>query len=599
MNSYRPRLSKTANFRLSSNIDLWTDEIYRHLSQTHPYLVNYLQGDIDWGEDPVNEESGSATGTVTALIGERPMRIPIVVRDFSLKPIDVYYTQEGKLDTLSEDVVVKNISPKTVDVGMKTDPYAQGASSIVDKVSNYQEFASDMNRIMDLVAEDWPKLAASCDRLRTLAVESDRGADSVSMAYQGGSYKLSAYRRGHLVDQFFLEPSTAFESPGSQLAEAARAAKLDGEVVMVTRSTDKVASRSNDQMVVDLDTLSALSVRLVSGESATGSLRKVASFSGAERKVFLSGDGYLDNLSRFGNLLEEAEGEVRETAATAIEKVARDSRGFLSVNDTLFGPLHVTSVFTNHHGERVISAETDEGRADLVMSKQATICVPVGNGRYLVPADSQFMAMPRLDPSHARPEDLLREKTAAEDLSSFRMQFSSGGYSLGVDEMKHDSLSRGETIACLTSLGLTAGSAQDCVKTARASEGTSLTFYGIEYPLALHKGDNLTGVQRQKVARVLDQVVDLRPAINKFASEVDNADMQDDLNSVNLMNQFNAGRFSDAVDELEAAKGSVAGVLHGIRVGDVDSVSEDTAKDAMMALDQIIKGLYDLSASQE
>jgi hypothetical protein len=85
--------------------------------------------------------------------------------------------------------------------------------------------------------------------------------------------------------------------------------------------------------------------------------------------------------------------------------------------------------------------------------------------------------------------------------------------------------------------------------------------------------------------------LDGRDAIGKLAAMMLQGDMQQSMVAMNAMNQYNAQRFGEAADEIEEAKRAVAGLLFRARTGEADAVSEEVAKDALVALDKLVDGL--------
>jgi hypothetical protein len=127
-----------------------------------------------------------------------------------------------------------------------------------------------------------------------------------------------------------------------------------------------------------------------------------------------------------------------------------------------------------------------------------------------------------------------------------------------------------------------------------------VTCYGLEAPVALHKGEGAssksgrTAVSRETEKRAeaaFETFLDGRDAINKLAAAMPQGDMQQSMIAMNAMNQYNAQRFGEAADEIEEAKRAVAGLLFRARTGEADAVSEEVAKDALVALDKLVDGL--------
>jgi len=68
---------------------------------------------------------------------------------------------------------------------------------------------------------------------------------------------------------------------------------------------------------------------------------------------------------------------------------------------------------------------------------------------------------------------------------------------------------------------------------------------------------------------------------------------------MSIFNQYNASKFQGALTEIERAKSAVAEILYRVRTGDIETVDESVAKDALMALDAIVSGLQDLGSREK
>jgi len=109
--------------RLPNDTGKWKDKIYKRLLRMHPYLTEKVQGDIDWSVEPVDQSSGDAIGIITAKAGAQPIRIPVIVRDNKLKPIDMYLRPDGEMDVLDESVIMENPVPQSASIGRKINPH--------------------------------------------------------------------------------------------------------------------------------------------------------------------------------------------------------------------------------------------------------------------------------------------------------------------------------------------------------------------------------------------------------------------------------------------------------------------------------------------
>ncbi len=101
---------KTAGFSLPENNALWNSEILKYLFKTNDWL------DVDhyflrWGSS-FDGDKGVGTGAIILSKGEKSFSIPVIIKDFKLQPMDVFFF-DGEFRPLTQrtvDEALKNIS---------------------------------------------------------------------------------------------------------------------------------------------------------------------------------------------------------------------------------------------------------------------------------------------------------------------------------------------------------------------------------------------------------------------------------------------------------------------------------------------------------
>lgn len=103
-------MEKVAGFSLPTNNTMWNSEILKYLFKTNDWL------DVDhyflrWGS-AFDGDKGVATGAVILSKGEKSISIPVIVKNFKLQPLDVFfYDKEFRpLTHRTVDEVFKSIS---------------------------------------------------------------------------------------------------------------------------------------------------------------------------------------------------------------------------------------------------------------------------------------------------------------------------------------------------------------------------------------------------------------------------------------------------------------------------------------------------------
>jgi hypothetical protein len=103
--------------RLSDSADTWPQELYQELNKQHPYMGQYditpemteVDGDRGYGYGyftVTNKTARRALGpggeSMQAIEGVRSIRIPVIIKETSCKPMDVFLSQDGKAQPLTE-----------------------------------------------------------------------------------------------------------------------------------------------------------------------------------------------------------------------------------------------------------------------------------------------------------------------------------------------------------------------------------------------------------------------------------------------------------------------------------------------------------------
>lgn len=85
-----PAFDKTAGIQMPPDIELWSEVIFRDFAERYPDLAEISSGDVEWIRDTLDEEAGFGTGWIIVNSRGNIIRIPVVVEDFRLKPIDIF-----------------------------------------------------------------------------------------------------------------------------------------------------------------------------------------------------------------------------------------------------------------------------------------------------------------------------------------------------------------------------------------------------------------------------------------------------------------------------------------------------------------------------
>ncbi|MCS4157697.1 hypothetical protein [Salinibacter ruber] len=675
---------KQAGMRLSNDPSKWTDEIMKRVLRMHPYLADRLQGDIDWSVEPVDDTSGDAVGIMTARVGDQPIRIPIVVRDFELKPVDLYLRPDGKMDLLDESVGMQHPERGEVQVGRDVRPHAGqpmygGGTAIksdgmIQKVSSTSSFSEDCERMKAHVTEDFPALAESFDRIQKRASgQPGRTWDTMVVEHEesplhGDRFKLAGFSQGERTVDVTASRHEMFEDPESSLAKWAREAMESGTTIRSKRDLDKKA------MVIDRSDGGEINrfepgdrVRLGDGGPVGTAYRLVRLRSPypdgmAAGHVFLGDEGgYMQPITAPADTASSSGDPL--SGSVPVRDAPVGARGFLVIPQeegppALSGPVYTEEWIQDESNDFLLALRSRlEGRTYLqvseVMPKVRQLGKddsPRGNSRYIVPEEIQFVEAEELMPD-------TEEKEASREGPEYFL--SKTGRAV---EIRNGNYSQTESptrmVGLLESLGATPESAQTAVKQATSADSQrSVRVEGLEPHAQDGRRSEPDGsAAQEKVASVIEKWARGRQAINRLAARAPQAmrqagpapqhpmmprrpqrsrqeaaqrrrkqeqarespqekrrqdrqqlqapgqergeELQDSLNAVNMLNQYNADKFTDATDELQSSKRAVAELLYRIRTGAVDIIEEDVAKEALSALDSVIDGLKELKSVQ-
>lgn len=666
---------KTAGLNLPSDSSQWRDKIYKRLFRMHPYLEGKVQGDIDWSVEPINEEEGNGVGLVTALVGKQPVRIPVVVRDFELKPVDLYVNSEGDLDVLNENIVMKNPVHQTVDVGQKVrrhsgiDQIHNGLDdrSLLSKVSSYQGFKEDCERMERHVVEDFPKLAESFKRIKKKAeVDQEPEWQTISVRHEkrpvrDDAFHVTTFHQGQKVASITATQQEIFDEPDSLGADLARKAKGRGGAVASRRELDKealVIDQSGDGEMMSFSPGDGAVVPEEDGQTEGRIYESVPieypyQDNGAFDQVFIGDNSrYMYPLA---DPIRESSGTDPISDTKPINEVGVGDQGFLVIprdeeQPAVCGPMKMLKWQQDEVGDE--SAVFDSrmgGRIYLVVSEVMPKIQKADRDeeasaqqRYIVPDDVEFFETD----GEVMPEETDEQKIA-QDSATYHMSGSGEKVEVRPPEQDNETLHPKEAQAMLSSVGATPQSAKQAVEKAAQSDRRVIEVRGLEHPIRASRGENRkVASNRDVVNNILDRWANAREPINKLAAglpdklrqaqqkmrqrgegmqpqpmmpgkqdgpqrrereqdlrpgpgEDQRKGMQDSLNAINMLNQYNASKFSESLDEIEDAKYTVAEVLYRARTGEIDTVEESVVKDALFALDTVTEGLRELKATEK
>lgn len=97
-----PQFDKLAGTKMPPDPELWAETIFGVFSEQYPELAEMSGGDIEWDQNRLDGESGFGVGTIIVNSNNNIVKIPVVVKEFHLQPIDIFEADD-KMKLLNDE----------------------------------------------------------------------------------------------------------------------------------------------------------------------------------------------------------------------------------------------------------------------------------------------------------------------------------------------------------------------------------------------------------------------------------------------------------------------------------------------------------------
>lgn len=97
-----PEHEKVAGTKMPPNTELWSEAVFGVFSEQWPDLEGLSNGTVNWDDAQADEEYGFGTGSIIVNSGSAIIKVPIIVKDYHLLPIDIFEA-DGKMQLLNEE----------------------------------------------------------------------------------------------------------------------------------------------------------------------------------------------------------------------------------------------------------------------------------------------------------------------------------------------------------------------------------------------------------------------------------------------------------------------------------------------------------------
>lgn len=638
--------------KLSDNADNWqqeiSSEIYKHLPYLTDFSVNVLL-------ERVNPERGYAFGSAQVTNKtDQPspagptVTIPLLVKDRLLQSLDVMM-KDGKAFPLSEERLQTSLfdgrtfetsSRKPVDQGLvdQLHPpirtgYGSGSGVTTGAASGggagFGKFASLCEAIASTVSEEavdnlvdtimgdeQVKLASVHNEAFQAAVlgiaECDRQSLQKTAASMVDNIRPTAVQFTKTAEGNFRIKWAAAEAFAPQEAEAGPGQAQDmagtdaiqgmqpGENVTVgTEQAEKPdpkvvtpapVEHFGQYRVMDMD----------SNQEKTGWVMPVMDFACDELPMLLFTDGESYSLQDtvVGVLVDNSSegiptGEPQGNGAFVLQ---REDGSYIA---TL--PVSIQNQTQDPEGNASFMAEDAFGQQlELSLVQGLQTCESMGEGKYGIPADMQFMPLgeaihlakfsdepEKVKEARAMPRAALLRSTGDGEFHLDGIPFAK----LASEERQW--LNAGDAEFLMVTAGMNQFQTRE--KLAEATQQGHANLYGLNHitPLSSVHEEAV----KEASALLQDFPYDLRRDLIKEAAALEDSETADKILAMNFLNPENIGIFAGYLPELDEAASKLAEMLIAARMG-MNQVDEGALERSMLNLEEVIKGLRALQQKQ-
>lgn len=631
-------ITKIAGKKISDEPENWPQEIKQYLLEQAPYTGRY---DLVVNFKRMDEEVGHAMGFVDISAGtgesSKQARIPFVVEDKELKPMDLLITNqtarpltEGRLSEAlfrpqMFDSVVKqdDIKPTgLVDSGSTAQPPARfggtGSSSV--------KFASLLTEIKDtILEEDLSKTAgyiASFADIRASVLNNPATLQALNILHEAETTEKTASSLSSKVTATVMQISLTKEgkykvktanpkaySPEVEDLDRGHAlAKLGSDVVRLVDNAG-VLTVSTDSLV-DKDKMEAKYASVendgiykaigMDGNPIKGVVfTKVAMLDGASTgiKIFAN----VDHVSFQNDFVGEKLASLKQSRLPSA--TPRGMGVFYwstdqGVKTTV--PLVVNGISKMAGEEKFdVYSLMDE---HAILTKAAVKDITKLGEEVLIPNEAAFMSLPGdsvVPLSNAKDVSSRRghDKTAKVRIRAHNDRFSFDG-GCGLDKIASTDMDWNDAVFLSTCLGMNPEFAE--TKLAQAIKyvgGTTVRGLSEVRPL-----EDFVEKAREKLATLKDPLTahldKIRQNLWKEAAEIEDAETVDKMLSLNYINPENIRKFIEYLPTLETAQRKLSELLLASRIG-LKAIDENSVSNAIRGMEQAIEGLRVLMHTKE
>lgn len=637
------------SYKLSSDPQSWPQEISSELYRQHPFLSDY---DVRVDLSRMDPERGYAFGAAdvgpqTEGVFNAKARIPLIVKEGQLQPVDVFFkdseayplTEERFRDALfrSSPVEPSNIRPR--DAGLVDQLYpplrtnygygSSGASGIGSASSfGIGKMASDRSIIAEIAhtipakkMEEFINRVDSDVQLKTAALKNDAFLEAAYTLAQGVQNEnsteiLKEKIAASIVPTVVMLTKTAsgkyvarWSNPDAFLPQEEELSALEAkasfgpEVLDIAPNSYVVATTEPVANGVALTTNNIGPItkegqyRCASMSDSSlieGTVLPIRSFDGHDTGslLFLSEEGYA--------VQDRMAGE--KIASANISLLEHHPKGFGVFCSPTYSlpPIHINGVVKEAEDvEKYYGTDGLGNPLELIPTLGLLNITKVAEHTYAIPAGMRFYRLGnKLDISDEA--DSIVKVAEYKNISrTLDLKYAQDGFyhleGVQVEKLAEEDrtfLNEKDAVFLLANLGMAVDNAKE--KLAEARKFSKVT---VVVPRGITTFDELMEEEREKIASLREFVI---PSVDlvKEAASLEDAQTVDKILSLNFINPDNLHTFLSYLPELESTMSKVAEMLVASRLG-LNQVPETALERSLKGLDAVVYGLKSVNQKLE
>lgn len=638
--------------RLSTNADTWPQEVMAELYRQCPFVGTYevapvmteVNGDSGHGLGYFQISNSSATSalgpggaSLRKIRGVRTIKVPIVIRDNKLSPLDVFMDSSGRafpfnetrlraalfrpelVDSLGDPPrvvsLIDSLYPPSdrqrLSHGVDISKTSQARGNLFDAIAPTitkgaldrirTELEKDANLLRYLVSNDATRpMLEKMSRLEPITSEDvakvasrSIGPDVIQVERVGDFYRIKMANSGDFAPEAAeVDRPTAVDMAGEDLVQEA------DQYGAGTISTDPVVHNSlEDERVAKIERFGQYRVKTTDGREIMGwAFPVVLDFKGTALPMTLFTNGSESGIQ------ETIVGSQSGDSPNIIRAEPKNYGFFYRVTAEgtaiAFVPVHIQSSYADPEGQGFLIQTLLGQQLKTVFVPGLKEIMPMSDGVVGLPDDVRWAPLteqvtPLADTAQSFLKlSALRHHDSTVEVISDKTTWSFRGAPLQkVAQAWRQGLNPADALFMACCLGMSPGLAAETLVKAG-------TYRSCSVPGCRHIGAQGTKLaQARAEAKAIWDKVPHAPILIKEAAVIEDATTVDKVLSLGFLNPENVSIFVQFLPEFDTVISKLAALLVATRIG-LDEVPEDSIKSAMERLEEVIAGLKKLVYTQ-